>query len=83
MHDAVVDIFLSLPLFHQSFFDRGGFPPVSMLWTYERHMKTAHTVISPLGMNDAPANHFLPITADSAVEMSNDNAVYTVDDPPA
>jgi hypothetical protein len=28
-------------------------------------------------------HHFLPITNDSAAEMNSDDAVYTVDDPPA
>lgn len=34
-------------------------------------------------MKDAPAIHFLPITAINAVEMSSDPAVYGVDEPPA
>lgn len=56
---------------------------MAMLWTYEIHMNTAPTAMRPLGMKEAPANHFFPITADSTVEMSRDDAVYTVDDPPA
>lgn len=46
-------------------------------------MKMAPQVMTPLGTKDAPAAHFLPITADSAADMSSEHAVYGVDDPPA